>query len=58
MGKETHLTCLFNETENRLIEAPDIDTQPGVPIGLSFELDKAHVFDKTSTTRLTASPAQ
>ena len=29
------------ETEIGLIEAPNIDTQPGAPIPLSFQLDKA-----------------
>ncbi len=56
MGSETHLTCLIGKTEIRLIEAADIDTQPGATIRLSFDLTKAHVFDTTSQARLIGKP--
>ena len=58
MGNETHLTCSIDNTELRLIEAADIDTQPGVPIRLSFDPAKSHVFDTATQARLIGNTAQ
>lgn len=52
MGSETHLTCEIGDTEIRLVEQADIDTQPNAVIRLSFDAAKVHVFDKQSEARL------
>jgi multiple sugar transport system ATP-binding protein len=57
MGSETHLTCEIGDTEIRLIEAAEIETKPDAVIRLSFDLDKAHVFDAKTQARLIRSVA-
>jgi multiple sugar transport system ATP-binding protein len=52
MGSETHVTCEIGDTELRLVEAADIETQPNAFISLSFDTSKVHVFDKKSEKRL------
>ena len=52
MGSETHLTCEIGDTEIRLVEAADLDTQPNAEIRLSFDAAKVHVFDKQTEARL------
>jgi multiple sugar transport system ATP-binding protein len=58
MGSETHLTCQIGDTKICLIEASDIETQPGRVIKLAFDQAKAHVFDKASQARLSRSESQ
>ena len=55
MGIETHLTCMIGETELRIIAAPDIDTQPGQEVRLSYDVSEAHVFDQATGDRIPAS---
>jgi multiple sugar transport system ATP-binding protein len=52
MGNETHVSCRLGKDEIRLIEGADMNTQPGRTLGLAFEADKAHYFDKASGLRL------
>ncbi|MEP2532307.1 sn-glycerol-3-phosphate ABC transporter ATP-binding protein UgpC [Shimia sp.] len=52
MGSETHLTCDLNGTEISLVEAADINAQPGTVVRLTFDRDKAHVFDNASQARV------
>ena len=48
LGNETHLTCRVGTDEVRIIEAPDVQTQPGEDIRLSYDASLAHVFDQDS----------
>jgi multiple sugar transport system ATP-binding protein len=52
MGNETHVTCLIDKDELRLIESADTALIPGQEVQLGFDANKAHLFDSVTEERL------
>ena len=52
MGSETHLSCVFDDNELRLVTDASASYKPNDSVKLSFDIEKSHIFDNETGMRV------